>query len=73
MQNSGVMKKRKVCQECLMYIQINFCTYVCVHACMAARNMKEACMLALISQAKHIQSEKLKNGPSLIWQGKTKF
>ena len=35
-------------------------TSACVHARTAARNVKGACVLALISQATHIQSEKFK-------------
>ena len=46
------MKKIKVSQEGLMYTHTNFRT--------AAINVKEACVLALISQATHIRSEKFK-------------
>ena len=43
-----------------MYTHTNFCTSAWVHACTAARNVKGACVLALISQATHIRSEQLK-------------
>ena len=43
-----------------MYTHINFRTYACMHAHMAARNVKGACVLALRSQATHIRSGKFK-------------
>ena len=42
----------------LMYTDTDFLTSECVHARTAARNVKGACVLALISQATHIRSEK---------------
>ena len=50
----------KVSQEGVMYIHTDFRTSACVHERTAARNVKGACMLALISQATHIRSEKYK-------------
>ena len=51
-QNLGMMNKMKISQEGPMYIHTKFNTYACLHAHMFARNMKRACMHALISQAK---------------------
>ena len=47
-------------QEGLMYTHTNFRTSACMHARTSARNVKGACVLALISQATHIRSEKFK-------------
>ena len=56
------MKKMKVSQKGLMYTHTSFRTSACVHARTVAINVKGDCVLALISQATHIRSEKFKKG-----------
>ena len=53
--NVAVMEEIKVSQEGPIYAHINFCTSACVQGRTAARNMKGACVLALISQTTYIQ------------------
>ena len=73
MQKWGVMMKRKVGQEGPIYTHNDFHTPASVRLRTAARNVKKAIMLDLISKATYIQSEKFKIWTPLIWQGETKF
>ena len=60
------MNNMNLSQEGPIYTHTKFGTSECVNACTAAKNMKGACMLPLISPTTYIQSEKLKKGPLLI-------
>ena len=50
------MKEIKVGQEGPMYTHNDFPTSACVRTCTAARNVKGACVLGLISKATYVLS-----------------